>query len=288
MSNSTIRARAQSLVRRHWGTMICMLLLIGLVNGAANFVVSQLAGLISILSSELAMIVSILCSIAIGIASCGLSMGYTAALIRLNDDKTVTATDVFSSLGYSLSAFGLDLWMGLRIFVWMLPGLAVVLVGVLLGLLIESTAVMTIFAIIGYILLLIFGIRATYSYAMSLYLYADRPGLGVFGAVNESLSMMNGRRLELFLLTLPYALIVMGGAIVFSLLTMLFAALHEVLVLVFSIVGGIALLLLTAYISLLTTMAYVSFYRAHSRSSTPTATAAADDFAMDSLVNFDF
>lgn len=286
MSNTTIRARAQSLVRRHWGTMICMFLLIGVACFAASFVIGLITGVLSSFSVELAMVISALCSIAVGIVSSGLSLGYAAALIRMNEDKPVRATDVFNMIGHCLPAFGLNLWLGLKIFLWMLPGLAVAMLGVLIGALAESEALMTVLFIIGYVLIFVFVIRAAYSYAMSTCIFADKPSVGVFGAVNESKSMMHGRRLELFLLTLPYALIMLAVSFGYSLLAMLFAAMSEALTVVFSIVGGIAIMVVSVYISLLTSMASASFYKAHTRLAAPVADT--DDFPMESPITFDF
>ena len=67
-----------------------------------------------------------------------------------------------------------------------------------------STLLMTLFTMLWSMLFLIPGIVKSYSYAMTPYLLLDRPELSATDAITESRKMMNGHKMELFLLDLSF------------------------------------------------------------------------------------
>ncbi len=63
---------------------------------------------------------------------------------------------------------------------------------------------MGIFVMLWSFLLVIPGIIKTYSYAMAPYIMAENPNKGVFESINDSKRMMNGHKMELFMLSLSF------------------------------------------------------------------------------------
>lgn len=241
MKNPAIRAHAKLVVAQNWGKMIRMSLLIGVM-------------------SLLAIVGFLLAPAASFIYICGLNVGYTAALLNMCDGKPVKVTHVFSQLRRGVSSFGLVLWMGLKIFFWMLPGLAVVLVGAAISVMADSPDMMYFFMATGYVVMMVFVIRASYSYAMAPYIHADNSAMSAFDALNASKELMNGRRFRLFKLTIPYILILLAIMIVYTVILALCQRIEWLMILL-AIVGYIAILIVSIWFSLLSTMAQACFYR---------------------------
>lgn len=275
-----------SIVKRNWGKMIGMALLMVLAYAGAWLVMSLITGIFANISVGLAGLISLVVSVAIGIAGCGLTLGYNAALLNLHDDKTVRVTDVFNCLDSSLPAFGLSLWISLWVFLWMLPGMGVMLLGGLIGGLAESEAILLLLMIIGCVVVFVCIIRAAFSYALAFYVLADNPTMGVIASLNMSKSLMNGYRWQLFCLTVPYMLVSIAVSLGVNLLTALLFTISADLATLFSIIGMLLMVAAAIIISLLTQAAQASFYRAL----TPAATPADDDgFGVEqSTINFDF
>lgn len=285
MNNSSIRARAHQLVSQHWGKMICMALLIGVAYLGATLVVSLISGLFSGISATLAAILMIVFSVVICIAGSGLMLGYNGCMLQLHDGKSVRASDVFSYLGNSLPAFGLGLWIGLWVFLWMLPGMAVMLIGALIGGAMDSEALTVLLMIVGYVAIFVCVLRAAFSYSMANYALADKPSMGVRAAMNKSKELMNGRRWQLFCLTVPYALISIGASLLVSLLVALCSG-SQSLSAIIAIIGMLIMIVACVVISLYTAAAYASFYKALNPSAAPSDT---DGFPADQpSVSFDF
>lgn len=244
MKNPAIRAHAKQVVAQNWGKMIRMSLLISVM-------------------SLLAIVGFLLAPAASFIYISGLSVGYTAALLNMCDGKTVKVTDVFSQLRRGVSSFGLVLWMGLKIFFWMLPGLAVVLVGTAISVMADSSNMMYFFMFVSYVIMMVCVVcvvRASYSYAMAPYFHADNSAMSAFDALNASKELMNGRRFQLFKLTIPYILILLAIMIGYTVILALCQQIEWLMILV-GIVGYIAIMIVSVWISLLSSMAQACFYK---------------------------
>lgn len=286
--NVTLRARAKELVSYHWGKMLLMGVIIFLVIMAASLILGAISTLLlgesidsmaqSLTYSSkygystsarasgtmgLATVISVLSSLIITLLSSGLTLGYNATMISAANGEEIRSSGVFCRMRYCLKGLGLNLWMGLKIFLWMLPGLGVMIAGGLIGSVMDSPEAMMLCMFVGYVLMFILLIRATYSYAMSTYRLADEPDLGVFDAVNYSKGVMNGRRWQLFKLTIPYALILIAVMIALVVVLSLVAEAGEGFAAILGIVGFIAYLVLAVVFSLRIAMAQTCFYIAH-------------------------
>lgn len=251
MNNSAIRARAKQLVAANWGKMICMSLLIGLMSTL----------------SFLGFLLAPLCAC---IYVSGLSLGHTSALLRMNDGEDVKITSVFALLRKGVSGCGLALWIGLKLFAWTLPGLALTVIGSLIAIAANSEGLLYVSSFLGSVLMFVFSIRASYSYAMAPYFMADQPELSCFEALNASKAFMQGRRFQLFRLTFFYALILLLILVVFIVLVGVFGMMSPEAAVIISILGTILLIPVSIFIDLLVTMSYATFFKMCSK---PTATA---------------
>ena len=67
-----------------------------------------------------------------------------------------------------------------------------------------STLLVTLFTALWSMLFVIPGLVKSYSYAMTNYILLDRPELSATDAITESRKMMNGHKMELFILDLSF------------------------------------------------------------------------------------
>lgn len=74
----------------------------------------------------------------------------------------------------------------------------------------------SVFTFLWFLLLVIPGIIKSYSYAMTFYILQDNPDMGANDAITESRKMMNGHKLDLFLLDLSFIGWYILGALCFG------------------------------------------------------------------------
>ena len=67
-----------------------------------------------------------------------------------------------------------------------------------------TMALVLLYTFLWTLLLIIPGIIKTYSYAMTSFILNDNPDTGLNVAIEESMDMMNGHKMELFLLDLSF------------------------------------------------------------------------------------
>ena len=67
-----------------------------------------------------------------------------------------------------------------------------------------TTLLTTIYAVLWTLLLIVPGVIKSYSYSMTSYILKDNPDLKYDGAINESMRMMQGHKMEMFLLDLSF------------------------------------------------------------------------------------
>lgn len=256
ITNTDLRKRARDVVSLHWGQMLGMLLIIFAITFAVTLVLEAFILTIAAANEPLYAGLSLVSSIVTSAFTSALTLGHLAAMMRLEDDLPIRVTDVFSLMHKWLPAWGLGLWIGLKTFLWMLPGIAVIVIGFIAA--VNSPAATSLVAIIGYIVMIVPAIRAMYSYTMATYIMADNPDVGVFNAVNQSKAMMTGRRWELFKLLVPYLLIILAAILVLALLIILTDANPFV-----TIIGVVALIVLTIRVAMQAGMAQLCFYKAY-------------------------
>lgn len=214
---------------------------------------------------------------------CGLMLGMISALIDLcRHDGNVTVGRVFSRMGQCLKAFGLGMWVSLKVFLWMLPGYALVIVGAIMsfgsvdsttGTISESSAALLGLATIaGVILIFALAFPAAFRYMLSTYILADKPDTGVFECVKQSKAMMKGHKWQAFKLVMPVMLVMY---VVMMVPTMVFSVLMNVvgssaaLVTVVIIVMVVVMIAAMLYYLIRMQLCYALFYLRRSQGPAP-------------------
>ncbi len=185
------------------------------------------------------------------LASPVLTLGLNHTLLKALRREDFTASAVLARLPLLLRAVGLNLMTGLRIFAWMLPGMGLYILGAVLLLFSQALGVAAVCA--GFVVMLVFSIRAMYSYRLAAWIMADEPDTGINAAINRSRDIMKGRRAELFSLDISF----IGWRMLLSIAqTMLLALMGNVLGMT---LGMFASLFLQLYIC----MAQAAYYQAY-------------------------
>jgi len=131
-----------------------------------------------------------------------LNLGQNHTLLKALRKEEISAGTVLARLPLFFRAIGLRLMTALRIFLWMLPGWAVSMVGAVALVFVPSVGILLVFA--ATILMLVLMLLAMYSYRLAPYVMADEPDTGVSAAIRRSVQVMNGRRMELFSLEFSF------------------------------------------------------------------------------------
>ncbi len=102
-----------------------------------------------------------------------LSLGIIMVYLKLINEQSFKAGDIFEGFYDWWSAFKVTFLEGLFIFLWSL-------------------------------LLIVPGIIKSYSYAMAIYILAENKGMSALEAINKSKKMMDGHKMDLFVLQLSF------------------------------------------------------------------------------------
>ena len=225
VENVYTRASAKELTKKYFWKLLGML---AIVLGITYAIAFGGTALLALGGNETVFAIGyIVLMVVMVLVASGLSMGLYAAMIDLcRGNEDVTVGRVFSRMGKCLKAFGLSLWVGLKTFLWMLPGYAVMLAApfVMLGSMDTTTGTisesaagtMALFMFGGMLLMFILGFPAAYRYMLSTYILADKPDTGVFESVRQSKAMMKGHKWQAFKLVLPIILIMYVVVLVLS------------------------------------------------------------------------
>lgn len=192
---SEFRRIARDKLRGHWGSSVLVTFIVSLICGISSIYSLMrdlghmdydllfsgnysdfLAGYTSVEAAggTFGTLISLALSIAVILLSGALSLGhykYYIDLVAENRQNEVSV--IFSRFDIFLKAMGLNLFMGLFIWLWSL-------------------------------LLIVPGIIASYRYRLAPYLMTENPGLGIREAVNMSKELMAGHKWRLFCLDLSF------------------------------------------------------------------------------------
>ena len=241
MSYSALfKAKARAVLQNHWQTALLIALIVNLptllVQGIGSFTqtdfllrleklmldasrsseaMSSLSGSVNALLSDSGVLTVLGLNVLAWLVTPALSLGmnhWTLDRIRGQEEPVST---VFSRLGIFLKGIGLRLLITLKVFLWMLPGIAVIALSMFLLFRADSssreallsaanTSVMLVW--FGMLLMLVLGIMGYLHYAMADFILADEPQERVGACVRRSRELMNGRRGALFSLLLSFIL----------------------------------------------------------------------------------
>lgn len=266
VDNATIRDHALGVTRQHWGKILLMTLIatvipsivLGVITVIFNALLPipvYLIGSIpaAFLSSSLItsfVVYLIVMTVVSALLYPALMLGLYSGLLNLIRGQEAGVSAVFSRLGSCLKGFLLSLYIGLRVWLWMLPGLGVSTLGIIIG-----SSFGTFVSLVGVLLIYVLVIPAAFRYCMALPALADKPELGVLAAFQMSKEIMNGRKWQCFKLIFLYALALVGVMILISILSALLAKV-ALLIAVLTIVLILALL----FFGVLIQVAFLTFY----------------------------
>lgn len=223
--NATIRSRAWELTRSNIGRLFLMYLVAGAIPSVTAVILMSIASAAMYASTALGVILMIVAFVTIILCAVALSLGLQSGYLKLIRGGSASVGDVFSRIDCSFKGLLLTLFIGLRIWLWMLPGLVVTTIGASIG-----NGFGVFLMIVGLILSYALMIPAAFRYCMATTALADHPEMGVMDAFHKSIEIMDGRRMTYFKLIIVLTLILMGFSLAASLLMSL---LSRVAILVF-------------------------------------------------------
>lgn len=179
------------------------------------------------------------------VASPVLTLGLINAMLHALRRKPFTTSIALSRGRCFLKVLGLQLLVMLKVFVWMLPGMAVVIAAMFV-----PVDLVGIVMTLGMVAMLVPGIMASYRYAMSVYVMADVPETSILSCIRRSKEIMHRRKGELFFLELSF----IGWSLLLSYVQVMLNSFGAVIGLT---LGMFASLFLTVY----TNCAQAAFYQ---------------------------
>ena len=120
------------------------------------------------------------------------------ALLDAHRKKTLTIGGCLGYLRLGGKALLLNIWMALRIWVWMLPGMALMMAALFVP------ALSTVLPWVGFGASMVLGIRAALHYGLAPIVLVDKPELSVNGCIRESWQVMRTRKMEYFMLRVSF------------------------------------------------------------------------------------
>lgn len=139
--------------------------------------------------------------------------------VLLRGEKEAPISTVFSRKACLFKGIGLNLITSLRVFLWMLPGVAAEVLAVVLALNDETSTLAMVLMWAGMAVMLVLGIRAALHYAMATRVMAESPEKGINQCIRESVIIMRRRKMLLVSLELSFILLSLCISLAESLLT---------------------------------------------------------------------
>lgn len=120
------------------------------------------------------------------------------ALLDAQRKKELTLGGCMQYLKLGLKSLLLMVWMSLRAWVWMLPGMAAMIASLFLP------AVSSLLMLGGFAASTVLGLRAMLHYILAPIVLVDKPELSLNGCIRESYRVMRNRKMEYFMLRISF------------------------------------------------------------------------------------
>lgn len=176
-----------------------------------------------------------------------LELGWKACLLRILRGEPVEIQDVFCRKSCFFKGIGLVLLQGLKMLVWMIPGMIGYMICTVLMVVIDSILFLYL-GIACMIASVVMGLRAAMHYSMSTYFMAEHPEWGIRMCIKSSVDVMRNRKMQLAMLYLSF----IGWMFLASLVTSLLSF--------SSILALTVQMALTIPLNLYMTTAFCAFY----------------------------
>ena len=131
-----------------------------------------------------------------------LTLGFNHTMLKALRKEEISAATVLERLPLFFKAIGLNLMTFLRLLLWMLPGMALSLLGAVV--LVFEPTIGGLLMVVAMVVMFVMMIRAMYSYRLATYVMADAPETGINASIRRSKEVMQGRRMELFGLEISF------------------------------------------------------------------------------------
>ncbi len=296
VENVYLRQDAVRLTRKHFWRLLGMMVLISLISGVLDWALTAIGDLITkpeaqavtnamkeyaaapsiasynLFSDALAqlfasprfLLFNLVYMALTTLMADGLRLGYNAQLIAAGQGQAPRVLGVFGRMRYCLKGLGLTLFTGLKVLLWMLPGMLSIMIGtelegygqVGIGGMMNALGVGLLFGLM---------IPALLRYAMAPFILANEPDRGIRECVTLSKGMMQYRKWQCFKLGVPMALKMLGTFYVMALgFSLVIVAIGEPegVILPMALLIGMFLLLIgpMLYFGMQMEIAYVLFY----------------------------
>lgn len=133
------------------------------------------------------------------VLSPALTLGLINALLHALRRQEFTFSIALSRLRYFPKALGMELLLGLKYLLWMLPGMALMIAAMWL-----PAEAMILVMLLSVVVMMIPVVIAAYRYALAIFILADRPDTRITECIRRSKEIMKRRKLELFFLELSF------------------------------------------------------------------------------------
>ena len=238
--SAALRAKARAALRQHWQTALLIALIVNLptllVQGIAAFtnndatarleeMILQSSGSAAAMNalpdaaramlSEPGIIAMTALSVLAWLITPVLAVGMAYWTLERLRGQELPVSAVFSRLRIFFRSIGLRLLIALKVFLWMLPGMAVSFLSIVLLLrsdpgtteeLLSAASTSIHFVYLGIIVMIVLGVMGYLYYAMAEFILADEPEERVLSCARRSKVLMKGRRSALMSLYLSFLL----------------------------------------------------------------------------------
>lgn len=183
INRAELKERAKESLRGKYGDAIGIILLLGLISFAIGLVTGIISGIFSFEESTLSIITDIVSLV----VSSLFTFGYLNFFLKISRDEETSVSDLWSKTNMLVPCLIVTILIGLFTTLWTL-------------------------------LLIIPGIIAAFSYSMTYFVMLDNPEMSAMEAIKESKRIMNGHKMDFFVLGLSFLGWIILGAFTFGIL----------------------------------------------------------------------
>lgn len=169
INRAELKEKAKESLRGKYGDAIGIILLLGLISFAIGLVTGIISGIFSFEESTLSIITDIVSLV----VSSLFTFGYLNFFLKISRDEETSVSDLWSKTNMLVPCLIVTILIGLFTTLWTL-------------------------------LLIIPGIIAAFSYSMTYFVMLDNPEMSAMDAIKESKRIMNGHKMDFFVLELSF------------------------------------------------------------------------------------
>jgi len=169
MDRATLKAKAKESLKGKYGDAIAMIIIYGAINYICGFVLGLICGLLNMADPTVDLLSSILSLVLSGL----FMFGYNSYFLKLSRNEEVTYKELFNKKDLLVPYIVITLLTGLFTFLWSL-------------------------------LFIIPGIIAAISYSFVYFVKLDNPELSAMDVLRKSKEMLNGHKMDYFVLSFSF------------------------------------------------------------------------------------